>query len=79
MGRLRRFEGYRFIGRRDEMVVYDCDDPDEFAEIEQAVSDRRLDQDNLISTFAPDVLPEAVNRGFRPRSQKLEVAEGEIP
>ena len=79
MGRLRRFSGYRFIGSRDDMIVYDCDDPDEFAEIEQAVSDRRLDQENLISTFAPDVLPEAVNRGFRPRSKKLEIAEGDIP
>lgn len=75
MGRLRRFSQFRYIGRRDRMVVYDCDDPAEFAELEKAVADHRLDQANLISTFAPDTLPEAANRGFRRSSQQLEIAE----
>lgn len=46
------------------MVVYDCDDPDQFAMLEvQAEEIRGL---NLISTFAPDSEAEARNRGFRP-------------
>lgn len=75
MGRLRRFTEFRYVGRRDLMVVYDCDDPAEFAELEVAVAAKGLDQANLISTFAPDTLPEAANRGFRPPSKQLEVAE----
>lgn len=64
MARLRRFEDHRFIGTRDTMRVYDCDDADQFA----ALSDRveELDGRNLLQTFGPDDLTEAANRGFRP-------------
>ncbi|MEX0698505.1 MAG: hypothetical protein WD651_12405 [Acidimicrobiia bacterium] len=69
MGRLRRFSDYRFIGRRDEMLVYDCDDPDQFAVLESAVTEWGLDTRDLLSSFAPDTISEARNRGFRaPRS-----------
>ena len=34
MARLRRFEENRFIGARDTMVVYDCDDEAQFSLIE---------------------------------------------
>jgi hypothetical protein len=69
MGRLRRFADYRFIGRRDQMLVYDCDDSDQFAELELTVSELRLDTRGLLSSFAPDTIAEARNRGFEaPRS-----------
>jgi len=66
MARLSRFEDYRFIGLRDEMRVYDCDDESEFQRVEQRISARTLQQRDLIQTFAPDTLAEAANRGFRP-------------
>jgi hypothetical protein len=66
MGRLRRFAEHRFIGRRDEMLVYDCDDPNQFALLERAVLDLRLDLVNGLSSFAPDTAAEARNRGFKP-------------
>jgi hypothetical protein len=47
------------------MLVYDCDDPEEFATLEEAVSDLGLDMANLLSSFAPDTAFEARNRGFR--------------
>jgi hypothetical protein len=71
MGRLRRFGDYRFIGRRDQMRVYDCDDPEQFQALEQAVSEFRLDIRNLLSSFAPDTLAEARNRGFRRVESKV--------
>lgn len=46
------------------MVVYDCEDPDQFAQLEEHAAD--VDGLNLISTFAPDTEAEARNRGFRP-------------
>ncbi len=66
MPRLSRFERSRFVGARDTMVVYDCDDQQQFAVIE-----RRLESDDLLSrrlvqTYGPDTLAEARNRGFRP-------------
>lgn len=67
MGRLRRFGENRFVGTRDTMVVYDCDDPEQLAELEQRDADDDLVMRNLISAFGPDTLAEARNRGFRPR------------
>lgn len=66
MGRLRRFEEHRFLGTRDDMVVYDCDDDDQFAVLEERFEDEDLLARNLISSVAPDTLAEARNRGFRP-------------
>ena len=65
MGRLRRFDEHRFIGTRDTMRVYDCDDADQFAALEERIGVSDLLAANLLSTFAPDTLPEARNRGFR--------------
>ena len=65
MGRLRRFEEHRFLGTRDDMVVYDCDDDDQFAVLEERVTTEDLVSRNLISSVAPDTLAEARNRGFR--------------
>lgn len=66
MGRLRRFEGNRFIGTRDTMRVYDCDHSDQFAALEERMTTDDLTARKLVQTFGPDTLPEARNRGFRP-------------
>lgn len=65
MSRLARFEDYRFIGVRDTMVVYDCDDPDQAAELDARIASEDLLGANLVQTFGPDSLAEARNRGFR--------------
>lgn len=66
MSRLDRFEDYRFIGTRDTMRVYDCDDMDQFAELEERVGEEGLVDSLQIQSFSPDTLEEAANRGFRP-------------
>lgn len=65
MGRLPRFEGHRFVGTRDTMVAYDCDDDDQLAELEERRA--TLGDGNHFQTFGPDTAAEARNRGFRPR------------
>lgn len=67
MGRLRRFDDHRFIGLRDEMRVYDCDDEGQFEALRTRVEGNDLVARALIASFAPDTLAEARNRGFRPR------------
>lgn len=66
MSRLPRFEGYRFIGTRDTMRVYDCDDGDEFEELTRRVEEDDLGDRLLLQSFAPDSVAEARNRGFQP-------------
>lgn len=66
MGRLKRFADFRFIGLRDTMLVYDCDDEGSFSQLENRVSQERLDEANMVQTFAPDSEEEAANRCFRP-------------
>jgi hypothetical protein len=65
MSRLARFEKYRFIGLRDTMRVYDCDDPEQFEEVGARVTAEGLVGADQVQTFAPDTLDEARNRGFR--------------
>ena len=65
MGRLRRFEDHRFVGTRDDMVVYDCDEPAQLSALEERVTADELLERLQLSTFAPDTLAEARNRGFR--------------
>lgn len=65
MSRLKRFEAHRFVGTRDDMVVYDCDDDAEFVLLETRVSEDDLLDRNLLQSFAPDEEAEARNRGFR--------------
>lgn len=71
MSRLPRFEDYRFIGLRDTMVVYDCDDEEEFAVVSRRVDEESLTSAKLIQSFAPDTVLEARNRGFRPSSRSV--------
>ncbi len=66
MPRLRRFESHRFVGTRDTMRVYDCDDPDQFAVLEARVESDDLLGRTLLQAFAPDTEAEARNRSFRP-------------
>lgn len=65
MPRLRRFERTRFVGVRDTMIVYDCDDPEQFVLLEKRVDHDDLLGRKLIQTYGPDTLAEARNRGFR--------------
>ncbi len=67
MGRLRRFADSRFVGLRDEMRVYDCDDEAQYELLARRVEEQDLMARALLATFSPDTLPEARNRGFRPR------------
>ena len=66
MGRIAKFENYRFLGNRKNMRVYDCDNQKEFAQIENLINDKDLIINNLIQAFAPDNIHEAKNRGFKP-------------
>jgi len=67
MSRLHRFEAYRFIGTRDTMWLYDCDDLAQFGELEARLIDDDLLGRNLLQAFSPDTVDEAINRGFKPR------------
>lgn len=67
VARIRRFEHHRYLGTRDDMVVYDCDDPDQFAELSQRLEQDDLMKLDLLQTFGPDTIPEARNRGFTVR------------
>ncbi len=66
MPRLSRFERSRFVGARDTMVVYDCDDQQQYAVIERRLESDDLLGRRLVQTYGPDTLAEARNRGFRP-------------
>lgn len=65
MGRLRRFADHRFVGLRDEMRVYDCDDEAQFEALRARVEGEDLVARSLLASFAPDTVAEARNRGFR--------------
>ena len=67
MGRLRRFPDNRYIGTRDDMRVHDCDDDAEFTALEERVTRDDLLRRKLLTSFGPDTLAEARNRGFSPR------------
>lgn len=67
MGRLRRFPDNRYVGLRDEMRVYDCDDEGQFEALQRRVEGDDLIARSLAASFGPDTLAEARNRGFRPR------------
>jgi hypothetical protein len=66
MGRLTRFDEHRFIGTRDDMRFYDCDDGTKLKRLEERVAADQLLDRNQLQAFAPDTDAEARNRGFRP-------------
>jgi len=65
MARHRRLEAHRFVGTRDDMIVYDTDDTDAAAVLLARIEEEGLLEANLIQTFGPDTIAEARNRGFR--------------
>jgi hypothetical protein len=66
VGRLPRFEDFRYVGTKDTMQVFDCDDATQLELLRQRVEAHDLYQRNLLQSFGPDDLAEAANRGFRP-------------
>lgn len=62
MGRLRRFPDNRYVGIRDTMQVYDCDDDRQLSALEIRSEDAGTQ--NIFQTFGPDTLVEARSRGF---------------
>ncbi|HLE95327.1 MAG TPA: hypothetical protein VI689_03015 [Acidimicrobiia bacterium] len=73
MSRLGRFEHYRYIGARDTMTFYDCDDESQFEVLETMVEDEDLVGRNRLQAFAPDTPEEAANRGYHPVATKNEI------
>ncbi len=65
MARIKRFEEHRFVGTRDDMRVYDCDDPAQFAIVNERVESEDLIDAKMLQSFAPDRLSDARNRGFK--------------
>ena len=65
MARLARFDEHRFVGTRDTMRFYDCDDADQFGELSDRVETDRLFETKMLQAFGPDTAAEARNRGFR--------------
>ena len=65
MSRLARFESYRYIGTRDTMNFYDCDDEQQFSELSERLVTEDLLGRNLLQAFAPDTPTEARNRSYR--------------
>ncbi len=68
MSKIRRLEEHRFIGTRDDMVVYDTNDSAQESALEARVTADDLIAVTLISTFGPDTVEEARSRGFKPAS-----------
>lgn len=64
MARLKRFDDFRFVGTRDTMKVYDCDDAEQLLVLERRVEKGDLYRRNQLQTFGPDTVAEAANRGF---------------
>jgi hypothetical protein len=65
VARVKRFEKHRFVGTRDDMRVYDCDDPAQFAILDERVGGEGLIDTKTLQAFAPDLLSDARNRGFK--------------
>ena len=66
MSRLSRFEAYRYVGVRDTMRFYDCEDEGQFEELSNRVAEEGLVGQKMLQAFAPDTPVEAANRGFKP-------------
>jgi hypothetical protein len=60
MDRLTKFEDHRWVGDKRTQIVYDIDNLDD-----QALIDELLSAETFLS-FGPDTLAEARNRGYRP-------------
>lgn len=65
MGRLPTFAEHRFVGTRDDMTVFDCDDDAQFDLLAERVERGDLVAAKGLQSFGPDSQAEARNRGFR--------------
>ena len=65
MARIKRFGEHRYVGTRDDMKVYDCDDPVQFSILDDRVESEGLIDAKMLQSFAPDQLSDARNRGFK--------------
>ena len=52
MSRLPRFEEFRWVGTKDTMVVYDCDDPEQFEALKTRVESEDLLRRLQLQAFA---------------------------
>lgn len=66
MSRVKRFEGFRFVGVRDTMTVYDTDDAEQSEALQARIESDDLVASKLVQSFGPDTQEEARNRGFKP-------------
>ena len=60
MTRPHRFEHYRWLGDKRTMVVHDTDNSAEGCALDDLL------RSEAFTCFAPDILAEARNRGYRP-------------
>ena len=65
VARIKRFEEHRYLGTRDDMRVYDCDDSAQIDELNKRIESEDLVEAKVIQSFAPDRLSDARNRGFK--------------
>jgi hypothetical protein len=63
-----RFESFRYLGDKRNQIVYDLDLVDE-AGLQPVIDE--LIQSEAFTTFGPDTLAEARNRGYRPHQSIL--------
>jgi hypothetical protein len=63
-----KFENHRWIGDRRTQVAYDLDKLEDESIITELLAAGRTEGINGVpyTVFAPDTLPEARNRGYRP-------------
>jgi hypothetical protein len=57
-----RFEAFRYLGDKRDQRVYDLDATDD--QLQAVIAD--LMKSEQFTSFAPDTLAEARNRGYRP-------------
>ncbi len=62
MARPGRFSGFRYLGDKRTLTVYDLDvdDPSVASAVDELMTSEQF------TSFAPDTLAEARNRGYRP-------------
>ena len=68
MSRPARFESFRYLGDKRTQIVYDLDLVDE-AGLQPVIDE--LIESEAFTTFGPDTLAEARNRGYRPHRSIL--------
>lgn len=71
MGRPLRFEHNRYVGDKRTQIVYDLDNPPEGDTIDELMESEQF------TSFGPDTLVEASNRGYRPDAAALATARSE--